>query len=61
MSRLMTAAALRRWRHERDITQRDAAKLLDIPYDTYRAYETGLRRIPRSMTNTIRGAEAVAA
>lgn len=43
MTRAMTPDELKAWRGER--TQEEAASLLDLPYESYRSYETGRRPI----------------
>ena len=37
------AGTVRRWRRLRELTQRDAAKRLGVPYRTFQAWELGAR------------------
>lgn len=51
---MVVHAELRSLRVELGYSQRELARLLDIPYATYQGYETGRRQMPAGFINRVR-------
>jgi len=49
---------LRQLRRDADLSQRDLAELLDVPLNTFRMWDSGLRRAPTRVINHAREALA---
>lgn len=51
-----TVNELRELRHQADLSQRDLAELLDVPVNTFRMWDSGLRPVPAPMLLRARAA-----